>query len=103
MSGCVVRSRLEHIDTPPRTSQVPYLSGSGDLGVSLFRLMEQIDRLAGERLCPCGGAGPVDSVVRRDVLASLSCVLAACGQVGAVAVVERHAADLSDESPAPHP
>ena len=120
MSGCAVRFRLEHVGLLPQPptiatgcrmsasapsravfpqSPMPLLTGSGDLGVSLLRLMERIDRLAGEQPCSCGGTGRGDSVARRDVYASLCSVLAACGQVGALAVVESYAAGL----PAPIP
>lgn len=90
----------------PHAKPVPYLSGSGDLGLNLHNLICAIDKLdkiaQGERLCSCGGPGSVDNAptlnrpptachpVAQSVYAALCGVLAACGRLDALRLVEGH-------------
>lgn len=96
--------RMAHADDPPTGSTarpVPYLPGSGDLGLYLYRLivqLEKLDKMArGVRLCSCGVAeegdnsDTLDSALpdpTADVYADLCGVLAACGQIDALALVQ---------------
>ena len=91
--------RMAHHDTP---GAIPYLPGSGDLGLYLYRLIVQIENLGklanGVRLCPCGldrsreNGDTLDYADRADstaaAYADLCGLLAACGQLDALALVQ---------------
>jgi hypothetical protein len=83
---------------------IPFLSGSGDLGVCLYNLILSIEKLGKtattERLCSCtrGAGSDNDATPTRTpaapppdtsaAYAALCGVLAACGRVDALRLVE---------------
>ena len=98
--------RMAHHDAAPETAptearQIPYLPGSGDLGLYLYRLMVELENLSKKantvQLCSCGlvGSGEngdtLDSA-RADsaaaAYADLCGLLAACGRFDALALVQ---------------
>jgi len=88
----------------PHAEPVPYLAGSGDLGVNLHNLIlaiEKLDKIAQTvQLCSCECAASVDNPLTlnrppsvphpdtQSAYAALCGVLAACGRVDALRLVE---------------